>query len=392
MAPLAVMLLLAVILSPAGGIFVGGVVVDGWVMGPGDARLEGARVEVVGMDEFNSTTDEDGYYSMQVPFLEVGHTLSFKHPDLQSRQVSTGPLVEDGWVTVNATLMDKAPWATFVIRILPWEQMGTGYGLRQEEMSVVNMEGTAPFEWSEVSTEEEVSVPAPGSYMVTATRPGYYPITEVVTVGRGDRVVVDLDMTGHKKPTYGWVNGSVEDDGYIMPFVTVVAQPVNGSRTYQAVTGTDGNFSMQLPNGTFMVFVEAEGYAKLSQGVEVVLGDEVDLHFKMTEAENTGNNGNPILFWSGIIAVVVVLGSIIAYATATRRRTEAEEAAKAALKEELRCPACDELASPDADSCATCGGAFPWKSFRCPDCGAVMGLDETRCPECGNQTFDLHRG
>ncbi|NIP35357.1 MAG: hypothetical protein GWN18_10395, partial [Thermoplasmata archaeon] len=102
------------------------------------------------------------------------------------------------------------------------------------------------FEWSEKSSEEEVSVPAPGSYLVTATRPGYYPLTEVVTVDRGDRLTVSLDMTGNKKPTYGWVNGTVEDDGFAMPFVTLVAEPVNGTRTYQAVTGTDGTFSMQL--------------------------------------------------------------------------------------------------------------------------------------------------
>jgi RNA polymerase subunit RPABC4/transcription elongation factor Spt4 len=388
-----VLLLTLVALAPASaGIFVGAVTVEGWVIGPDEAPVEGALVEVQGMDEFNTTTDSDGHYSMYVPFLEVGHTLSFTHIDLQTKLVSTGPLVEDGWVLVNVTMPEKAPWATLSVRILPWDQPGSNYGLRQDVMTVVNMDGTPPFEWSEVSSEEEVSVPAPGTYLVTGTRPGYYPLTEVVTVSKGARVNVDLDMTGNKKPTYGWVNGSVDDDGYVLPFVTVVATPENGTRTYQAVTGTDGNFTMQLPKGNYTISVEAEGYAKLSEGVEVVLGQSANVHFPMTIAQRTGDNGSSLAFWAVLIASVSILGAVIAFAMVTRRRTDAEEAAKEARKDELRCPECDQVASPDAESCGACGSSFPWKSFRCPDCGAVMGLDEGKCPECGNQTFDLHRG
>ena len=188
---------------PASGLFVGTSTVEGWVTGPGEAPVEGARVEVVGMDEFNTTTDGDGHYVMMVPYLEVGHTLEVTHLEMQVRQVSTGPLVEDGLVLLNVTLREKAPWAILVIQILPWDQPGSNYGLRQDVMTVENMPGTPTFEWSEKSAEEEVSVPAPGSYLVTATRPGYYPLSEVVTVDKGDRVTVALDMTGNKKPTYG---------------------------------------------------------------------------------------------------------------------------------------------------------------------------------------------
>jgi RNA polymerase subunit RPABC4/transcription elongation factor Spt4 len=379
---------------PAGaGLYVGSATVEGWVTGPGDAPVEGARVEVVGIDEFNTTTDGDGHYVMVVPYLEVGQTLAFTHDQLRTRQVSTGPLVEDGLVMLNVTMQEKPPLATLVIQILP--RMGTSgsnYGLRMDVITVESMTGTPDYEWSDTVSEQELDVPAPGSYQVTATRPGYYPVTKEVTVGRGDRLDVDIDLTDHKRPTYGWVNGTVTDDGYVMPFVTVVAVPENGTRTYQAVTGTDGNFSMQLPNGTFRISVEAEGYAKLSEGVEVVLGEGVHLTFPMTEAQETGGEGDPLLFWGVLVASVAILGSVIAFAVVTRRRTAAEEAARQAAKDELRCPACDELASPDDDVCASCGAPFPWKSFRCPDCGAVIGLDETRCPECGNQTFDLHRG
>ena len=178
----------------------------------------------------------------------------------------------------------------------------------------------------------------------------------------------------------------------VSTLITVVAEPVNGTRTYQAVTGTDGNFSMQLPKGNYTVYVVAEGYAKLSEGVEVVLGQTADVHFPMTVAQQTGDTGSSFAFWAVLIASVSILGAVIAFAMVTRRRTDAEEAAKDAQKDELRCPGCDAVASSEADSCASCGAAFPWKSFRCPDCGAVIGLDEGKCPECGNQTFDLHRG
>lgn len=391
---LAVMLsVLTVASTPAGAVFVGGAVVEGWVSGPDDGSpVEGVLVEVVGMEEFNATTDGQGHYTLEVPYLQVGHSLSFSHSELQTRQVSTGPLVEDDWVVVNVTMSTMPPWATLTIRILPWDQPGSNYGLRQDVMTVVNMTGTPFFEWSEKSADEIVSVPAPGSYMVTGTRPGYYAVSQLVDVDKGDRLAVDLDMTGHKKPTYGWVNGTVEHDGFALPFVTVVAEPEEGTRTYEAVTGTDGDFSMQLPNGTYKVYVEAEGYAKLSQGVDVELGKGVDVKFPMTIAQETGGEGSPLVFWTVIIASIAILGSVIAYAMVTRRRTAEEEAAKAAVTEELRCPSCDAVAPPDSDNCASCGKVFPWKSFRCPDCGAVMGLDENRCPECGNQTFDLHRG
>ena len=391
---LAVTLLMStLVLSPAAGLFVGGAGVEGWVTGHDDGMpVEGVDVAVVGMEEFNATTDGEGHYSMQVPYLEVGHSLSFTHPDLQAKQASTGPMTEDDWVIVNVTMAAKPPWATLTIRILPWDQPGSNYGLRQDVMTVVNMTGTPVFEWSEKSAEEDASVPAPGSYLVTGTRPGYYPVSQLVTVDRGDRQNVDLDMTGHKKPTYGWVNGTIEHDGFALPFVTVVAEPEEGTRTYEAVTGTDGKFSMQLPNGTYKVYVEADGYAKLSQGVDVELGKGVEVRFPMTIAQETGAEGSPLAFWAVLIASMAILGSVITYAMVTGRRTAAEEAAKAATKDELRCPACDSVASPDDDNCASCGAAFPWKSFRCPECGAVMGLDESRCRECGNQTFDLHRG
>ncbi|NIP35358.1 MAG: hypothetical protein GWN18_10400, partial [Thermoplasmata archaeon] len=139
---LGLLVLSAVILPLVPGLFVGSATVEGWVIGPGDAPVEAVRVEIVGMDEFNTTTDGDGHYVMVVPFLEVGHTLAFTHEEMQTRQVSTGPLVEDGLVLLNVTVQEKAPWATLTIQILPWDQPGSNYGLRQDVMTVESIPGT----------------------------------------------------------------------------------------------------------------------------------------------------------------------------------------------------------------------------------------------------------
>jgi len=392
LASVLLLLTIAALAAPSPAVVVGTATVEGWVTGPGDDPVDDALVHVVGWEEYNTTTDAAGHYIMLVPYIPSGHTLSFTHLGLQALERSTGPLVEDGLVVVNASLPERPPYANLAVRILPWDMPGSNYGLRQDVMTVANAPGTPLFEWSEKSSEEEVTVPAPGTYVVTATRPGYYPVSREVTVDRGDQVTLDLDMTGHKKPTYGWVNGTVTHDGFALPFVSVVAVPEEGTRDYQAVTGTDGDFSMQLPFGNYTVRVEAEGYARLSEGVVVVLDRPVELSFPMSLAQDTAGGGDPVWTWSVIIATVAVLGSVIGYAAVVRRRNVAAQAAMAAEGDELRCPSCDAVASPDAGSCVSCGTAFPWRSFRCPECGAVLGLDERRCPECGNQTFDLHRG
>jgi RNA polymerase subunit RPABC4/transcription elongation factor Spt4 len=283
------------------------------------------------------------------------------------------------------------PYATLHIMILPWDMPGSNYGLRQDFMTVVNATGTPHFEWSEKSAEEDAIVPAPGTYMVTASRPGYYPLTTIVTVDRGDRIDVPLDMTGRKKPTYGTVNGTVRFQDVPVEGVNVVATPENGTRTYEARTNVDGEFSMQLPNGTYKVTVSAKGFAKLSEGVQVVLGETQDLHFPMTVAQDTGDEDNPVFGLFALAIAISVLAAIVAIAITARRRAELEEEAEKS-PEELSCPACGTVAQPDDEECAQCGIRFPWKSFRCPECGAVMELDAKRCPECGNETFDLHRG
>jgi hypothetical protein len=390
--PITVILVSLVLTIPASGIFVGFSWVEGVVTGPDGLVLEGVRVEVVGLEGQNATTDAQGFYSLTVPYLEVGHTLRFVHPEHSTRNVATGPLEEGVTNVVNVTMNLKPPQATLDIRILPWDQPGSNYGLRQDVMTVVNATGTPFFEWSEKSAEEIVVVPAPGSYLVTATRPGYYPLTLLVSVERGDRKMVDLDMTDRKKPTYGTINGTVDFKGVPVANATIVAEPAEGTRTWEAVTDPLGRFSMQLPNGTYKVRVKAEGFARLSEGVVVELGETEEVHFPLSEAQETGQDENPLWSWVAALVAVGVLGVIVAMALVSGRRSAAARAAREGAKEELACPTCGATASPDADACGECGAAFPWKSFRCPDCGAVLELDATKCPECGNETFDLHRG
>ncbi len=391
---LVVMAVLVVLTAapPAMAVLVDGVTVTGTVTGPGDVPLEGVRVLVVGMEEFNATTGSDGGYLVVVPPDEDGLTLRFSHIDHQTRDEITGPLEPNGFVNLNSSLQTKPPLAFLYIRILPWDQPGSNYGLRQDVMTIVNASGTPPFQWSEKSSEEEAAVPAPGAYLVTATRPGYYPLSVAVTVERGDRLTVDLDLSDRKKPTFGTVNGTVVHNGQPLANATVVAEPEEGTRTYNAITDEGGLFILQLPNGTYNIIVKAEGYATLSEGVLVDLGVTRDMHFPMSIAQETGDEGDPMLAWLALGAAVAALAGVMAFAISSSRRTALAKAEAEARDEELACPACGATAPADADRCAHCDAPFPWKSFRCPDCGAVMELDATRCPECGNQTFDLHRG
>jgi RNA polymerase subunit RPABC4/transcription elongation factor Spt4 len=388
------MAILALAAIPSAGIIIGTVIIDGQVTDKDGTPLEGTFVVVVGMDEYNATTDENGSYNMVAPFLEVGHVLRFTHNSLVPREISTGPLEADDWVTVNATMSQAPPRATLHIILLPWNPLGSNYGLRQDEITVINASGTPSFEWSDSESEYDVIVPAPGTYQVIGTRPGYYPARVMVDVVRGDRIDVDVDFTGLKKPTYGVVNGTVEHRTVPLANATIVAEPDDDevTRTYQAVTDSDGHFSLDLPKGNFSIRVRMDGYSKLSQGVEVDVGKDYELYFPMSVAQETGSQSNSYVSLLVAAVIVAVLAVIVVMALRTQRSNAADEAEKAARKDELRCPSCDAVAPKDTDSCAECGTTFPWKSFRCPDCGAVMELDATRCPECGNQTFDLHRG
>ncbi len=52
--------------------------------------------------------------------------------------------------------------------------------------------------------------------------------------------------------------------------------------------------------------------------------------------------------------------------------------------DEIVCPLCGALNSPDAQFCTSCGGKLSEKAV-CPDCGSELDGDEVFCPHCGRK-------
>ncbi len=390
----ALLLLLPVgVLAPSSSaLIIDGATITGYVMDPGEVPIEGVLVVVEGVDGFNATTAADGSYSLVVAPNETGYTLMFTHLDFRAREEPTGPLGPNGLVEVNASLSRKPPYATLHVRILPWGLPGSNYGLRQDMVEVVSAPGTPDFAFSEKDQEVEVTVPAPGTYMVTGSRPGYYDLTVEVTVAKGERRAVDIDLSDRKKPTYGEVTGVVSFEGFAMVNVQVVAEPEDGDRTWSAITNGTGGYTLQLPPGNYTVFVDTEGYAKISEGVAVEVGESYPVDIPLSIAQGTGDDGGSVVGWLVLAVTLAVLVLIAGWGVTLQRRAAAAARAERAEVDTLRCPSCGAEAPPDANSCPECEAAFPWRSFRCPECGAVMELDAKKCAECGNETFDLHRG
>jgi ribosomal protein L40E len=391
-ATIVILFIVGILAPPTSAIIVDGATITGYVMEPGGSPIEGVLVVVEGVDGMNATTAVDGSYSLVVAPDETGYTLRFTHLEYRVREEPTGPLGSNDWAEVNASLSPKLPYAILKVRILPWDIPGSNYGLRQDKVEVASAPGTPDFSFTEKDQEVEVTVHAPGTYMVTGSRPGYYDLTLEVTVGKGETRVVDIDLSDRKKPTYGEVNGVVSYDGFAMPNVQVVAEPEDGDRTWSAITNGTGGYTLQLPSGNYTIYVDAKGYAKISEGVAVEVGGSYPVDLPLSIAQGTGDETMSVVGWLVLGVTLAVLVFIAGWGITLQRRAAAEARAERAEIDTLRCPSCGAEAPPDANSCPGCETAFPWRSFRCPECGAVMELDAKKCSECGNQTFDLHRG
>ncbi len=387
-------LAIAVLLPPSAAIIINSATVRGTVVDEHGDALVGVMVEVVGQEGVNATTGPGGLYSLDVSPSEAGYNITFSYPDRAPVTAWTGPLASLGQAVVNATLRPLPPSATLRAGIIPIQtgQQYGNYGLRMDFIHVTNATGTAPFERTERATAFDFVVPAPGSYAVRGTRPGYYDVTVDVTVGKGETLQVTIDLTGHKRPNYGVVRGVVTFKGAPLPNVTVTAVPDDGTRAYEATTRDDGNYTLQLPPGNYSVRAEAEGYARASHAVRVVAGESYTVDAALSEAQEPRGLMDSPLAWGLLIATVVALAAIAVWASARQREARAVREAEAAAARTVECPACGAVAPEDADKCPACGGAFPWRGFRCPECGAQLPLDARRCGECGNERFDLHRG
>jgi len=387
---LAVAALLAVALQVT-GIIVDAATVQGTVRGTDGSPIMGARVEVVGRPDLNATTGPDGLFSMSVGASTAGLALRFTATDRVPVELPTGPIGPLSVVVVNATLHMQPPSAVLHIAILPAELPGA-YGLRQDNIYVTNASGTPAFERHENAQAVDITVPAPGSYSVRGTRPGYYELTVAVTVKRGDSIDVPIDLSGRRKPTYGVIAGNVTHDGVALPNATVTAVPDDGGRTYGATTGPIGGYVLQVPPGNYSVRADKEGYARISRAARVEAGGTYPVDISLPVAEETGGLLGSTLALVVLAVAVLALGAVAAFALLVQRRARAAREAGRARDATLECPSCGASAPEDADACPSCGAAFPWRSFRCPECGTPLPLDAKRCTECGNTRFDLHRG
>jgi len=375
----------------ASAIIVDAATLQGTVSAPDGTPLPGARVEVKELPGTNATAGPDGLYSISVPTSTGGYTLRFTAADRAPVERPTGPVAPLAIIVINATLSLYPPSAVLHIDILPFAQPGET-GLREDYIEVTNASGTPVFHYRERVSTADLTVPAPGGYLVKATRPGYYDGTVEVSVRRGDDLKVTVDLTDLKKPTHGTLGGEVTHGGMGIRNATVTAKANEGGHSYEAKTDPTGGYTLEVPPGNYSVKAVAEGYATVTRAARVVAGKATTLGIELPlEVEQEGLGGSA-LAWAGLIAAIAVLGAVAAYAAVTHRRARMAKDAEKVAAATLECPACGAAAPEDADACPGCGAHFPWRSFRCPECGSPLPLDATRCTECGNTRFDLHRG
>jgi hypothetical protein len=375
----------------ASAIIVDAATLQGTISAPDGTPLPGARVEVKELTGTNATAGPDGLYSISVPTSTSGYTLRFSAADRAPVERPTGPVAPLAIIVVNATLALFPPSAVLRIEILPYAQVGET-GLREDYIEVTNANGTPAFHYRERVSTAAVTVPAPGGYVVNATRPGYFDGTSEVSVRRGDDLRVTVDLTDLKRPTHGIISGTVRHGGKVLPNATVTAQATEGGHLYEARTNVTGGYALEVPPGNYSVRADAEGYARITRATSVTAGRTSALDIELPLEVEQGGLGGTALAWAGLAAAIVVLGAVAAYAALTSRRARKAKDAERAVATTLECPSCGAAAPGGADVCPGCGARFPWRSFRCPECGSPLPLEATRCTECGNTRFDLHRG
>lgn len=117
-----------------------------------------------------------------------------------------------------------------------------------------------------------------GTYTVTASAPGYLPETAI-----GVEVITDTittqDFSLETAPTEGLLEGQVTDasGGTPLPGVSITADP----DSYQAITNSNGYYSMTLPGGDYLVTAELDGYLPQSQSATVQVGETTVLDFAL---------------------------------------------------------------------------------------------------------------
>jgi hypothetical protein len=118
----------------------------------------------------------------------------------------------------------------------------------------------------------------PGSYMASATAPGYNSASQNVTVAAGQKATIGIRLVS--VAAFGSVIGRVTDSATRAPIAGATVTLSNGLiRT----TDFNGNFSYTVVlNGTYTVMVAALGYVAQTKSVTVTPGHTTTILFALT--------------------------------------------------------------------------------------------------------------
>src|SRR2546425_3827612 len=96
--------------------------------------------------------------------------------------------------------------------------------------------------------------------------------------------ILALPVAGYAQGEAG-VNGTITDStGGVLPGATVTASNDATGNTFVAVTDERGGFRIPLRIGTYKLAVELAGFATVSRGFEVLVGQQVTVNLQMSTA------------------------------------------------------------------------------------------------------------
>ncbi len=88
---------------------------------------------------------------------------------------------------------------------------------------------------------------------------------------------------GLAQSTSATIRGIVKDDTGLMPGASIVARETTGGFSFDATTGTDGSFTLAgLRPGTYDITVTMSQYKPASRRLQVLVGQNIDLDFRLT--------------------------------------------------------------------------------------------------------------
>jgi phosphatidylinositol-3-phosphatase len=229
------------------------------------AAIAGATVSFSGG---STTTDSNGAYS----FTNVA-------PGAYSVTASqTGFTSQTGSVTVNS-----GATSTLDFQLSPASTPGTITG-RVTNITTGGAVSGATVSFSGGSTTADSSGNytftnvTPGTYNVTATHTGYFPVTKAATVASGAAVTVNFALA-----TGGKIAGTVTNaSGAAIAGASVTVKGGSISTTVNLTTNSSGGYNSNwIPVGSYTVTVTASGHAAQSKTATANTGATTTLNFTL---------------------------------------------------------------------------------------------------------------